>query len=257
MLPHQGAHPARHCLEYIHTRAAVTRFPKGTIINAEKANDSRGRVRVPFTHIVPTALDGKAPARARPPARAPAPSAPHLPLTHCLAALHTASPRADQSRVPPFRSHPPPSVYIDWEEAAAALAGRSAPRDGLPKPPITSVLTVVGAGAAILEASSRAPVLGLFTPRVLQVAGWLAAAGYLLDNRGAPAAAAGSNLLVEVVRPAAERPALRARRGFQQQCVNAWPQAACRRKPWRQGDGAQTFAYRALRLHTSFSRGPA
>jgi len=30
---------------------------QGTILNAEKAEDSRGRVRVPFTKIIPTALE--------------------------------------------------------------------------------------------------------------------------------------------------------------------------------------------------------
>lgn len=33
-----------------------TLAPKGTVLNAEKANDARAAVRVPFTRIIPTAL---------------------------------------------------------------------------------------------------------------------------------------------------------------------------------------------------------
>lgn len=35
----------------------ATLAPKGTILNAEKADDSRGKVRVPFTQIAKTALE--------------------------------------------------------------------------------------------------------------------------------------------------------------------------------------------------------
>jgi len=34
----------------------ATLAPKGTVLNAEKANDARAAVRVPFTQIIPTAL---------------------------------------------------------------------------------------------------------------------------------------------------------------------------------------------------------
>lgn len=111
--------------------------PQGTILNAEKASDSRGRVRVPFTQIVPTALN-----------------------------------------------------TIDWENDGSSGAGWTIGANGLPKLPVTSVLAVVGVGAVILEAASHAPVFSIFMPRVLQVAGWLAAAGYLLDKRANPTAAA-------------------------------------------------------------------
>lgn len=109
---------------------------QGTILNAEKAEDSRGRVRVPFTQIIPTALD-----------------------------------------------------VIDFDNDGSSGAGWQIGKNGLPKLPITSVLAVVGVGAVILEAASHAPVLSLFMPRVLSVAGWLAAAGYLLDKRPAPGGA--------------------------------------------------------------------
>lgn len=105
--------------------------PKGTVVNAEKAADSRGNVRVPFTQIIPTALK-----------------------------------------------------VVDPSNSGSSGAGWTTGPDGLPKLPITSVAIVVGVGSLILEAASHAPLLSLFMPRVLQVAGWLAAAGYLLDKRG-------------------------------------------------------------------------
>lgn len=108
----------------------ATLAPKGTILNAEKADDSRGRVRVPFTRIVSTALE-----------------------------------------------------VTDFENEGSSGAGWTIGKNGLPKLPLTSVLAVVGVGAVILEAASHAPVFNIFMPRVLQVAGWLAAAGYLLDKR--------------------------------------------------------------------------
>ncbi|KAI8472752.1 MAG: hypothetical protein J3K34DRAFT_453729 [Monoraphidium minutum] len=111
----------------------ATLAPKGTILNAEKAEDSRGRVRVPFTQIIPTALN-----------------------------------------------------VVDVDNDGSSGAGWTIGANGLPKLPITSVLAVLGVGTLILEAASHAPVLGLFMPRVLQVAGWLAAAGYLLDKRANP-----------------------------------------------------------------------
>lgn len=109
----------------------ATLAPKGTVLNAEKANDARAAVRVPFTRIIPTALK-----------------------------------------------------VVDFSNDASSGAGWTIGESGLPKLPITSVLAVVGVGGLILEAASHAPVLSLFMPRVLSVAGWLAAAGYLLDKRG-------------------------------------------------------------------------
>lgn len=118
----------------------ATLAPKGTILNAEKAQDSRGKVRVPFTQIIPTALE-----------------------------------------------------VVDLENDGSSGAGWTIGANGLPKLPITSVLAVVGVGAVILEAASHAPVFSIFMPRVLQVAGWLAVAGYLLDKRAAASSSAGSS----------------------------------------------------------------
>lgn len=109
----------------------ATLAPKGTVLNAEKAQDSRGSVRVPFTQIIPTAIK-----------------------------------------------------VVDVNNDGSSGAGWTIGENGLPKLPITSVLAVVGVGAFILEAASHAPVLSFFMPRVLSVAGWYAAAGYLLDKRG-------------------------------------------------------------------------
>ncbi|KAF8055319.1 hypothetical protein HT031_006774 [Scenedesmus sp. PABB004] len=111
----------------------ATLAPKGTVLNAEKANDARAAVRVPFTAIIPTALK-----------------------------------------------------VVDFSNDASSGAGWTIGESGLPKLPVTSVLAVVGVGGLILEAASHAPVLSLIMPRVLSVAGWLAASGYLLDKRGAP-----------------------------------------------------------------------
>lgn len=108
----------------------ATLAPKGTVLAAEKAEDSRGFVRVPFTQIVPTALK-----------------------------------------------------VVDFSNEGSSGAGWTTGSDGLPKLPINSVLIVLGVGGLILEAASHAPVLSFFMPRVLQVAGWLAATGYLLDKR--------------------------------------------------------------------------
>ncbi|KAK9825203.1 hypothetical protein WJX81_008297 [Elliptochloris bilobata] len=106
--------------------------PKGTVINAETAADSRAAVRVPFTQIVPTVVK-----------------------------------------------------VVDTSNEGSSGAGWTTGEGGLPKLPITSVAIVLGVGGAILETVSHAPVLGLFLPRVLQVAGWLAAAGAVLDKREA------------------------------------------------------------------------
>jgi hypothetical protein len=118
----------------------ATLAPKGTVLNAEKANDARAAVRVPFTRIIPTALN-----------------------------------------------------VVDFSNEASSGAGWTIGESGLPKLPITSVLAVVGVGGLILEAASHAPVLSLFMPRVLSVAGWLAAAGYLLDKREAGGASSSSS----------------------------------------------------------------
>jgi len=108
-----------------------TLAPEGTVLNAEKAMDSRAALRVPFTQIIPTALK-----------------------------------------------------VVDMENEASSGAGWKIGENGLPKLPINSVLIVLGVGGTILEAASHAPVLGLFMPRVLQVAGWLAAAGYGFEVLG-------------------------------------------------------------------------
>eukprot|EP00877_Chromochloris_zofingiensis_P014680 jgi/Chrzof1/9466/Cz04g04050.t1 len=107
-----------------------TLAPKGTVINAEKAEDARAKVRVPFTQIIPTALE-----------------------------------------------------VVDTTNEASSGAGWTIGPSGLPKLPITSVLAIVGVGGIILEAASHAPVFSLFMPRVLQVAGWLAVCGWVLDKR--------------------------------------------------------------------------
>lgn len=100
------------------------------MINASKAEDSRGSLRVPFTQIIQTALK-----------------------------------------------------VIDTSNSGSSGAGWTTGKDGLPKLPVNSVLIVLGVGSVILEAVSHAPVLSVFMPRVLQVAAWLAAAGYVLDKR--------------------------------------------------------------------------
>jgi len=107
-----------------------TLAPKGTLLNAEKAEDARGAVRGPFTQILSTAVK-----------------------------------------------------VVDTTNSGYTGAGWKADKDGLPKLPLNSVLIVLGVGGLILEAAAHAPVLSLFMPRVLQVAGWLAIAGYFLDKR--------------------------------------------------------------------------
>lgn len=82
---------------------------------------------------------------------------------------------------------------IDFSNDGSSGAGWKIGENGLPKLPITSVAAVVGVGCVILEAASHAPVIGLFMPRVLQVAGWMAAAGYLLDKRESGSASTPSN----------------------------------------------------------------
>lgn len=111
-----------------------TLAPKGTVLNAEKAQDNRGKVRVPFTGIIPTVLK-----------------------------------------------------VVDTTNESSSGAGWTITEEGLPKLPINSVLIVVGVGLLILEAASHAPVLNLFMPRVLSCAGWLAAAGWVLDKRNSSA----------------------------------------------------------------------
>ncbi|KAG7668031.1 hypothetical protein Ndes2526B_g01545 [Nannochloris sp. 'desiccata'] len=106
----------------------ATLAPEGTVINAKKAEDSRGFVRVPFAEIVPTLLK-----------------------------------------------------VVDTTNDASSGAGWTIGKDGTPKLPINSVLLVLGIGGLILEAAAHAPVLSLLLPRVLSVAGWLAAVGYVLN----------------------------------------------------------------------------
>lgn len=106
-----------------------TLAPEGTVLDAKKAEDSRAFVRVPFTSILPTALE-----------------------------------------------------VIDYENEGSSGAGWTTGPDGKPKLPLNSVLIVLGVGGVILEAAAHAPVFSLLLPRVLSVAGWLAAAGYVLDK---------------------------------------------------------------------------
>jgi hypothetical protein len=98
----------------------ATLAPKGTILNAEKAADSRGRVRVPFTQIVPTGArrarggaggQGAPRCRAAPAKRSPLKRSPHGPLT---------------ARPPPLPHPQPLRSSISRTRAAAARAGRSA-----------------------------------------------------------------------------------------------------------------------------------
>jgi len=90
-------------------------------------------------------------------------------------------------RVPFTQIVPTALEVVDFDNDGSSGAGWTIGKSGLPKLPITSVLAVVGVGAVILEAASHAPVLSIFMPRVLSVAGWLAGAGYLLDKRAATA----------------------------------------------------------------------
>lgn len=106
-----------------------TLAPEGTLLDAKKAADSRAFVRVPFTQIVPTALE-----------------------------------------------------VVDTTNDASSGAGWTIGADGKPKLPINSVLIVLGVGGLILEAAAHAPVFSLFLPRLMSVAGWLAAVGYALDK---------------------------------------------------------------------------
>jgi hypothetical protein len=98
-------------------------------------------------------------------------------LFHVPLALAPKNPALDLA-------HPSCAQVVDTTNSASSGAGWTTGPDGLPKLPINSVLLVLGVGGLILEAAGHAPVLGLFFPRVLQVAGWLAAAGWALDKRG-------------------------------------------------------------------------
>jgi hypothetical protein len=86
-------------------------------------------------------------------------------------------------RVPFTRIVPTALKVVDTSNDGSSGAGWAIGADGLPKLPINSVLIVLGVGGLILEAAAHAPVLSLLLPRVLSVAGWLAAAGYVLDKR--------------------------------------------------------------------------
>ena len=86
-------------------------------------------------------------------------------------------------RVPFTRILPTALKVVDTTNSGYTGAGWKADADGLPKLPLNSVLIVLGVGGLILEAAAHAPVLSLFMPRVLQVAGWLALAGFALDKR--------------------------------------------------------------------------
>lgn len=93
--------------------------------------------------------------------------------------------KADDSRAfvrVPFTQIVPTALkVIDPTNEASSGAGWTIGKDGLPKLPINSVLIVLGVGGVILEAAAHAPVLSLILPRVLSVAGWLAAVGYGLS----------------------------------------------------------------------------
>ncbi|KAK9828953.1 hypothetical protein WJX72_003012 [[Myrmecia] bisecta] len=86
-------------------------------------------------------------------------------------------------RVPFTQILPTAIKVVDTTNEGSSGAGWTPGKGSLPKLPITSVLAVVGVGSLIVEAASHAPVLGLFLPRVLQVAGWLALLGAVLDRR--------------------------------------------------------------------------
>lgn len=85
-------------------------------------------------------------------------------------------------RVPFTKILPTTLDVIDYENEGSSGAGWSTGPDGKPKLPLNSVLIVLGVGCVILEAAAHAPVLSLLLPRVLSVAGWLAATGYALDK---------------------------------------------------------------------------
>lgn len=82
----------------------------------------------------------------------------------------------------PFTDIVPTALkVVDYSNDASSGAGWTVGTDGIPKLPINSVLLVLGVGGFILEAAAHAPVLSLLLPRVLSVAGWLAAVGYGLN----------------------------------------------------------------------------
>ena len=84
-------------------------------------------------------------------------------------------------RVPFVDIVPTALNVIDYSNDASSGAGWTTGTDGKPKLPINSVLLVLGVGGVILEAAAHAPVLSLLLPRILTVAGWLAAVGYGLN----------------------------------------------------------------------------
>ncbi|MEW5314746.1 MAG: hypothetical protein WDW38_006217 [Sanguina aurantia] len=134
----------------------ATLAPKGTVLNAQKsANPVTAAVRVPFTSIIPTTLK----------------------VRHGeqdvggLGALQTE----EQLEMFVVRSLTRPST-----RATAEPPGRSLTAS--PQLPLNSVLVIVGVGCLILEAASHAPVLTFFMPRVLSVAGSLAAVGWALES---------------------------------------------------------------------------
>lgn len=86
-------------------------------------------------------------------------------------------------RVPFTQIVPTALKVIDFENEGSSGAGWTPGADGIPKLPLNSVLIVLGVGGLILEAAAHAPVLSLILPRVLTLAAWLAATGYVLDKR--------------------------------------------------------------------------
>lgn len=86
-------------------------------------------------------------------------------------------------RVPFTQILPTTLKVVDNSNSGSSGAGWAPGADGLPSLPITTVVGVIGVGCVILEVLAHAPVLSLFMPRVLQVAGWLALAGAVLDKR--------------------------------------------------------------------------
>lgn len=85
-------------------------------------------------------------------------------------------------RVPFVDIVPTALKVVDTTNDASSGAGWTIGPDGQPKLPINSVLIVLGVGGIILEAAAHAPVFSLLLPRVLSVAGWLAAVGYVLNK---------------------------------------------------------------------------
>ncbi|MEW5297386.1 MAG: hypothetical protein WDW36_000598 [Sanguina aurantia] len=98
-----------------------------------------------------------------------------------LNAQKSANPVTAAVRVPFTSIIPTTLKVIDYSNEGYSGAAWKVV-DGLPQLPLNSVLVIVGVGCLILEAASHAPVLTFFMPRVLSVAGSLAAVGWALES---------------------------------------------------------------------------